>query len=563
MKRLLSLPLLAGLFFVCTSSRCAAQQTRTDSVDHSFSVSKALDILNAAFVSMDLYYVDTLDMEKLATEAIDAMLDHLDIYSEYYPAENMDDLKMLTTGKYGGIGSIIRLRRDSTGVCIGEPYEGMPAAEVGLQVGDLLKRIDKTDLKGKTVSQVSEMLRGEPGTSFQLVVQRPGEKKERSFTITRRSVKTPAIAFSGMVSPTVGYVSLTQFTEDCSVDVQKALASLKAQGAKAFVLDLRGNGGGLLSEAVSIVNLFVPKGLKVVETKGKIEAANSTYKTTEDPFDTETPLCVLVNGNTASAAEIVAGSLQDFDRAVVIGTKTYGKGLVQSPRPLPYEGNIKLTTSKYYIPSGRCIQAIDYKRIREKGGDGRVPDSLAHEFHTQGGRLVRDSGGIRPDIEVQHDTMANVVFYLSQDDALLDWGTRYVQTHQRPASVADFNLTDADVADLLQLAKDSGFKYDRLTQQRLDDLKKMAKFEGYYEDAKEQFEALEAKLHHNLDHDFAKYDKNIRELMAQEVVKRWFFQRGAVQQSLKTDEDLQRAETLLANPEEYNSILSNTTHQHE
>jgi len=241
----------------------------------------------------------------------------------------------------------------------------------------------------------------------------------------------------------------------------------------------------------------------------------------------------------------------------VIGAKTYGKGLVQSPRPLPYEGNIKLTTSKYYIPSGRCIQAIDYKRIREKGGNGRLPDSLAHEFHTLGGRIVRDSGGIQPDIVVPHDTMANVVFYLSQDDALLDWGTRYVQSHQRPSSVADFNLTDSDVADLLQMAKDGGFKYDRLTQQQLDDLKKMAKFEGYYEDAKSEFEALELKLHHNLDRDFAKYDKSIRELMAQEVVKRWFFQRGAVEQSLKSDEDLNRATVLLANPEEYQSILQN------
>lgn len=550
MKRLLtSVLLLAAL-------GCRAQETRTDTVDHSFTVSKAIDILNSAFLNIDLFYVDTLDMESLATEAIDAMLDKLDVYSEYFPAEDIGDLKMLTTGKYGGIGSIIRARRDSTGVCIGEPYEGMPAAEVGLQVGDLLRRIDKTELKGKSVSEVSEMLRGEPGTSFQLTVQRPGERKERTFTITRRSIKTPAISFSGMVGNGIGFLCLTQFTEDCAVAVRKELAALKAQGARAFVLDLRSNGGGLLSEAVSIVNLFVPKGLKVVETKGKIQAANSIYTTDEDPLDLETPLCVLVNGATASAAEIVAGSLQDLDRAVVIGTKTYGKGLVQSPRALPYDGNLKLTTSKYFIPSGRCIQAIDYKKIREKGGNGRVPDSLAHEFHTQGGRPVRDCGGIRPDIEVKHDTVSNIAFYLSQDDVLLDWGTDYVQTHQRPASVADFSITDSDVADLLKRATDSGFKYDQMTQKQLDDLKKIARFEGYYDEATAEFEALEAKLHHNLSRDFAAHDAEIREVMAQEVVKRWFFQRGAVEQSLKRDEDLQRAETLLANPDEYKSILA-------
>lgn len=553
MKRFL-IPLAALL--LATAQPARAQQAPADSVDHSFSVAKALDILNSAFLGIDLYYVDTLDMEQLAQEAIDAMLDRLDIYSEYFPAEDIGDLKMMTTGKYGGIGSIIRQRRDSTGVCIGEPYEGMPAAEAGLQVGDLLKRIDKTDLKGKSVSQVSEMLRGEPGTSFQLTLLRPGETKERTVTLTRRNVKTPAVTFSGMVSPTVGYIGLTQFTEDCSVEVLKALTALKAQGAKALVLDLRGNGGGLLNEAVSVVNLFVPKGLKVVETKGKVQAANSTYLTTDEPADLELPVCVLVNSGTASSAEIVAGSLQDFDRAVVVGGKTYGKGLVQSPRPLPYDGNLKLTTSKYYIPSGRCIQAIDYKRIREQGGNGRVPDSLAHEFHTQGGRPVRDSGGIRPDVEVKHDTVANIALYLSQDDVLLDWGTEYVQTHKRPASVADFSLTDADVAHLLDMARASGFKYDRLSQQRLDELKKMAKFEGYYDEAKPEFDALEAKLRHDLAKDFAAHDRDIRLLMAQEVTKRWFFQRGAVEESLKGDEDLEKALSLLGDPAQYRALLS-------
>ena len=529
-----------------------SQAQKKQKNEHSFSVAKNMDVFNSLYRDLDVMYVDTLDADELVKIGIDAMLSSLDPYTEYFPEEDMGELKMMTTGKYGGMGSIIRMRKDSV-VVIGEPYANMPAAEVGLKVGDVLKKIDDTDLKGMKVDEVSNMLRGEPGTTFVLTVQRPGEKKERKFSITRRNIKLPSIPWSGMVSDKVGYINLSQFTEDCSVDLRKAFISLKDKGAESFIIDLRGNGGGLLSEAVNIVNLFVRKGLTIVETKGKIKAANTTYKTKSEPLDTLTRIAVLVNGTTASASEIVSGSLQDLDRAVVIGARTYGKGLVQSSRELPYNGSLKLTTSKYYIPSGRCIQAIDYK-LKRDGKTSKVPDSLTNVFHTIGGREVRDGGGIKPDIEIKHDTMANVVFYLSNDDVLLDWGTKYAQKHAEIAPIEVFEITDADFEELKEMARESGFKYDRLSENRLKDLRKVAEFEGYYEDAKEEFEALEKKLEHNLDREFERFKKDIKELMAQEIVKRYYYQSGALQEALKADEDLAKAIEVLGS-EEYDKIL--------
>ena len=529
-----------------------SQAQKKQKNEHSFSVAKNMDVFNSLYRDLDVMYVDTLDADELVKVGIDAMLSSLDPYTEYFPEEDMGELKMMTTGKYGGMGSIIRMRKDSL-VVIGEPYANMPAAEVGLKVGDVLKKIDDTDLKGMKVDEVSNMLRGEPGTTFVLTVQRPGEKKERKFSITRRNIKLPSIPWSGMVSDKVGYINLSQFTEDCSVDLRKAFISLKDKGAESFIIDLRGNGGGLLSEAVNIVNLFVRKGLTIVETKGKIKAANTTYKTKSEPLDTLTRIAVLVNGTTASASEIVSGSLQDLDRAVVIGARTYGKGLVQSSRELPYNGSLKLTTSKYYIPSGRCIQAIDYK-LKRDGKTSKVPDSLTNVFHTIGGREVRDGGGIKPDIEIKHDTMANVVFYLSNDDVLLDWGTKYAQKHAEIAPIEEFEITDADFEELKEMARESGFKYDRLSENRLKDLRKVAEFEGYYEDAKEEFEALEKKLEHNLDREFERFKKDIKELMAQEIVKRYYYQSGALQEALKADEDLTKAIEVLGS-EEYDKIL--------
>ena len=550
MKRFLSILVILTLHCSLMVLTAAAQKEKKN--DHSFTVAKNLDVFNSLYRDLDIMYVDTLDADELVRVGIDAMLHSLDPYTEYYPEEDMGELKMMTTGKYGGMGSIIRMRKDST-VIIAEPYADMPAAMVGLKVGDVLKKIDDTELKGLKVDEVSNMLRGEPGTTFVLTVQRPGEKKERKFSITRRNIKLPSIPWSGMVSDKVGYINLSQFTEDCSVDLRKAFISLKDKGAESFVIDLRGNGGGLLSEAVNIVNLFVKKGLTIVETKGKIKAANTTYKTQSEPLDTLIRLAVLVNGTSASASEILSGSLQDLDRAVVIGTRTYGKGLVQSSRELPYNGSLKLTTSKYYIPSGRCIQAIDYK-LKRDGKTSKVPDSLTNVFHTIGGREVRDGGGIKPDIEIKHDTMANVVYYLSNDDVLTDWGTKYEQSHAAIAPIEEFVITDADFEELRAMAKESGFKYDRLSENRLKDLRKVTEFEGYYEDAKEEFDALEKKLEHNLDREFDRFKKDIKEVMAQEVVKRYYYQSGQLQEALKADEDLQKAIEVLGS-DEYDQIL--------
>jgi carboxyl-terminal processing protease len=438
----------------------------------------------------------------------------------------------------------------------------MPAAEVGLQVGDVLLQIDDKDLKGMNTTEVSELLRGEPGTTFMLKVQRPGEKKTREFKITRRNIKLPAIPYHGLMGD-VGYIFLREFTEGCTKDMRKAIISLKEKGAKKIILDLRNNGGGLLNEAIDMVNLFVPKNIKIVETKGKMVASNASYSTHNDPLDLDIPLAVLVDDNTASAAEIVSGALQDLDRAVVIGCDTYGKGLVQSSRELPYNGSIKLTTAKYYLPSGRCIQKIDYKKLREAAEIYRTTgkrvdtktDSTKQIFHTAGGREVTEGNGIKPDIEVKHDTVANIVYYLSNDDVMTDWGTKYYQSHPTIPAVKDFNITDADYAEFKKMVKESDFKYDRVSEKRLADLKKSAEFEGYYEDAKPEFEALEKKLAHNLEREMDRKEKEIRDVMANEIVRRYYFQEGAIEQLLKEDEDSKRAIEVLNNESEYKNIL--------
>lgn len=530
--------------------------------EHSFSVSKNLDIFNSIYRQLDLFYVDSLEADKIVRVGIDAMLNELDPYTSYYPEEDMQDLKMMTTGKYGGVGSIIRQRKDSTGVIIFEPYPDMPAAEVGLQVGDLMLEIDGKSLKGQNTTEVSEQLRGEPGTTFVLKVQRPGEKKTREFKITRRNIKKSALPYYGMYG-NAGYIHLTEFIENCSKDVRKAFINLKEQGAKTLILDLRDNHGGLLTEAVDIVNLFVPKGLTIVETRGKLSAASSKYVTNNEPLDLDVPIVVLVNKETASAAEIVAGALQDLDRAVIVGNSTFGKGLVQSPRDLPYNGSIKLTTAKYYIPSGRCVQAIDYKKEREAaelyrttGKRINTKDSIAHKtFHTAGGREVTEGSGVKPDIDVAHDTLSNIVFYLSDDDVLVDWGTRYFQKHPSIPAVRDFALTDADYEDFKDMVKASGFKYDRLSVKRLEDLKKTMRFEGYYEEAKDLIESLEAKLAHNLDKEMDRKKADILKIMSLEVVKRYYYQAGMAEEALKGDKDLEKAIEIVSDQSEYNKIL--------
>lgn len=532
--------------------------------DRNFQIVKNLDVFNSVFKELDMFYVDTIDAEKMIQNGINGMLALTDPYTEYYPEEEMGSLKQMITGKYAGIGATIRYYDAKDRVVITEPLEGTPAQEVGLKAGDVILSVGGKDMvrgdmeKNELTDHVSQELRGEPGTSFLLKVERPGKDKPQvlEFKITRRSIRQNPIPYYGMVADSVGYLALSEFTENCAKDFKKAFIELKQEGASSLVIDLRGNGGGSLSEAVDIVNLFVPKGKEIVTLKGKVKQSEEGYKTESEPVDTEIPLVVLVDGSTASAAEIVSGSLQDLDRAVIVGKRTFGKGLVQVPRPLPYNGSLKVTTAKYYIPSGRCIQAIDYAKRNADGSVARTPDSLTHVFHTAAGREVRDGGGIRPDIEVKGEKYPNILFYLMNEDVIFDYGTQYVLNHPQLASVADFKLTDKDYEDFKALVKEKKFTYDRQSEKVLKNLKEVAEFEGYMDDAKAEFEALEKKLTHNLDRDLDHFRKPIQEMIAQEIIKRYFYQKGACMERLKDDADLKKALETLADQTKYVGILT-------
>ena len=552
--------MLAGAFIVMLGMG----MTSFKEDDRNFQISKNLDIFNSIFKELDMFYVDTVNAEKMIQTGVEGMLSLTDPYTEYYPEEEVSSLKEMTTGKYGGIGAAIRYYEAKDRIAVVEPTEGMPAAEAGVKAGDIIlsvggKEMVRGDMKPQEFSsKVSEALRGEPGTSFVLKVLRPlkNDSTVMEFKITRKNIRTNPVPYYGMVKDSIGYLALSSFTENSAKDFKKAFIELKQKGAKSLIIDLRDNGGGSLSEAVDIVNLYVPKGQEIVVTKGKVRQAQGSYKTPNEPVDTQSPLAVLVNGATASASEIVSGSLQDLDRAVVIGSRTFGKGLVQTIRPLPYNGTLKVTTSKYYIPSGRCIQAIDYAKKNADGSVARTPDSLTTVFHTAAGREVRDGGGIRPDIEVKGDKIPNIVFYLMNDDLIFDYATQYCWDHPTLASVDDFKLTDADYEAFKKLVKSRNFTYDRQSEKMLKSLKEIAEFEGYMTEAAEEFKALEKKLNHNLDRDLDYFAKPIKEYISQEIVTRYFYQRGAAMERLKDDTDLEEAIKILQNPVRYREILS-------
>lgn len=524
--------------------------------NHQLEVGKNLDIFNALYSNLDLFYVDTLNPKQTMTAAIDGMLRSLDPYTEYYPEEETKNLKMMLTGKYAGIGALVKYHTRLKHVVIDEPYEGMPAAEVGLKKGDIILSIDDSVMTDKQVSYVSSHLRGDAGTTFVLKVKRPSTGKEMKFKITRRNIKLPELPYWGMRPDSIGYINLNQFTEGCAKSVRRAFVELKQQGAKGLVFDLRGNGGGSEMEAVDIVNIWVPQEQTVVENRGKVRQANRVYKTRLEPVDTVMPIVVLVNGETASASEITSGALQDLDRAVVLGTRTYGKGLVQVPLDLPYNANVKITTSHYYIPSGRCIQAVNYKR----NGKERIADSLTNVFYTRGGREVRDGGGIKPDVELKNDTMPNIAYYLSaggldSTEVLFDYVVDYIDRHPTIAPAKDFHLTDADWQAFRQRVIESGFSYDPVSQKQFDELVKTAKFEGYYDDAKEAFEALEKKLKHDVASDLDKHRETIQQILELDIISAYYFQGGSIEAGLYADKQLKEAERLLKTPAEYRKIL--------
>ena len=505
---------------------------------------------------MYFFVVDTIDPNKTIREGIDNMLYSLDPYTVYYPENDQDELEMMVKGSYGGIGSLIRYNPKLQYTVIAEPYEGMPAAESGLKAGDILLEIDGKDLKNNL--DVSTLLRGQVGTNFKLKIQRPGVKEPLEFTIVRRSIQMPTIPYYGIMEGQVGYINLSSFSGTPSKDFKNAFLDLKKQGATSLVIDLRNNGGGLLDQAVEIVNFFVPRGKTIVTTKGKIKQASNTYKTLREPLDTDIPIAVLVNSGTASSSEILSGSLQDLDRAVIVGNRTYGKGLVQVPRSLPYGGNLKITTSKYYIPSGRCVQAIDYAHRNEDGSVARIPDSLTTVFHTAAGREVRDGGGVSPDIEVKQERLPNILYYLVRDNLIFDYATDYCLKHPVIASAEKFELTDADYTDFKNKVKGADFKYDQQSEKILKTLKEAAEFEGYMKEASDEFKALENKLTHNLDRDLDYFSKDIKKMIAEEIIKRYYYQRGAIIQQLKGDNELDEAVKILTDPERYQQILSVT-----
>ena len=528
--------------------------------DHNLDVAKSLDVFNAIYKNLDYMYVDTLNATDVVGTAINSMLESLDPYTSYYPEDKAAEYKEMMTGKYAGVGAVISYNFKIKRVVINEPYEGMPAAEAGLRKGDIILSIDGEDMTKQTNQYVSDHLRGDAGTTLVLKVLRPATGKKLTMKITRKAIQMPYLPYYGLQPDGIGYINYAQFFDGTSKDFRRAFLDLRQKGAKKLVIDLRNNGGGNVQDAISILNMFLPKGKTLLTMKGKIKNANRTYTTTVEPVDTVMPIVVLVNGQTASASEITSGALQDYDRAVILGTRTYGKGLVQVPNvPLPYNGKLKLTTAKYYIPSGRCIQAVNYRH--SKGGyTEHVPDSLTSLFHTAAGREVRDGGGIKPDVEVKGDSLPNIALYLDRVDTtsvLLNYEVDYLKTHPTVARPSEYEFSDADYEVLKQQIVESGFTYDRLSDKYLKDLERMAQFEGYYDDSKTEFEALKKKLTHNLakELDWPYNKEKIKQMVALDIMSMYYYQKGAIEHSLRYDPQYKEAVRLLNSPEEYEGVL--------
>lgn len=527
--------------------------------DHNLEVAKNLEVFNSIYKHLDLLYVDTLNAKEVVGNAINGMLRSLDPYTVYYSEDKTNELRTMLTGKYAGIGSIIRWNSQISNSVIEEPYEGMPAAEAGLRKGDVILSIDGESMKGKDNAYVSDHLRGDAGTTFELKIRRPSTGKEMRFKITRRSIQMPAVPYYGVQQGGIGYIKLNEFTENSAKIVRNAFIDMRHQQIKGLILDLRNNVGGSELEAANLVNIFVPKGVTVVSNRGKLKRANHDYKTTSEPIDTVIPIVVMVNGNSASSAEIVTGALQDMDRAVVLGTKTYGKGLVQMPIDLPYNSEMKVTTSRYYIPSGRCIQARKY-RHNDGGSSEVIADSTKRKFYTLNGREVLDAGGITPDVVVEGDSLPNIAYYLAaardSNEVLLNYEVDYIAKHPTVALPADFELSDEDYAEFKKRVLDSGFTYDRTSEKFLKDLEQLTRFEGYYDDAKPELEALKKKLSHNVAKDLEYNKQAIKNIINNDLMAAYYFQRGATQNSLRHDKQMDEAMKLIADGERYAKILN-------
>ena len=521
--------------FACTCTGARAQST--------FETGRGLEIFADIYRQLDMYYVDTLSADTAVRWAIDGMLYEMDPYTVYYPADDQDDLKTMATGRYAGIGAIIRQYKKADRCVIEEPYEGSPAQQAGLRAGDIIMTIDGRDTKGWPTSKVSSSLRGDAGTTFELVVQRTGQRKPLTFKITRRQIQTPSVPWYGMLDADggVGYILLSSVTDQCSRDVRSALTELRQAGMKHLILDLRNNGGGSVREAVEIVGMFVPKGSLVVSTKGKVPATCTDYRTPVEPIDTLLPIAVMVSGGTASAAEIISGAMQDMDRALIVGQRTYGKGIVQGIREVSYGGQLKLTTSRYYLPSGRCVQAYDYRRRVTSSAATSLPDSITREFHTRQGRIVRDGGGVLPDSILAVDSLPTMVYDLVSSDAFFDHVNSYAANHVDIGPVAGFSISDEDYAAFADSIAASEFTYSGRTAAALKQLRQLARMEGKLEMAQTEFDALEARLKDgDKRSDIMRAKEHIKPYLEAEIISRYYYQRGAVQHNALTDKEVQR-----------------------
>jgi carboxyl-terminal processing protease len=537
------------LFGAISTGFLISQDTRD------FRIAKNLDIFFTMFRELNTFYVDDIDPDKLVKAGIDKMLGTLDPYTVYYPESESDEFTFMTTGKYGGIGSMVRGNGDY--VIISEVYKGFPADKAGIKTGDLLKKVDGISLKGLSTDKVSEKLKGNPGTDIRLTIERQG--KESEFMLKREKVAIPPVSYYGMIDSKTGYIRFTGFTQDCISEVKNALIALKAQNSQQIILDLRLNPGGLLTEAVDIVNLFVGPGNEVVSTKGKVKRFDEDFKTTKPAIDEKIPLAVIINRGSASASEIVAGAIQDLDRGVIVGQRSYGKGLVQVTRPLSYNTNLKLTTAKYYIPSGRCIQARDFSNPNEDGSVGLIPDSLVKEFKTRNGRTVKDGGGILPDIEVLPETLSQVTAELYIRNYIFDYATKYYWAHPDIKTPDQFKFTDADYAEFVSYLNERKFSYSTGTEESLKELVANAKKEKYYDIHKDLIDKLQKEITHTLDHDLALFRDEITELIEDEIMRRYFYEEGAIAYTIKKDEQVRKALQVLNNKTEYSSVLSGKT----
>ncbi|GHB53234.1 S41 family peptidase [Mongoliitalea lutea] len=552
MQKLTNKRIITGLLILVISALTFSFVIKNDRL---FTIAKNLDIFAALIRELDSYYVDEIDVEELVTIGINAMLEELDPYTEFIPEENSDDFRLLTTGEYGGVGALIGNR---TGVnMILMPYKGFPAQAGGLRVGDAILQVDTVNVISKSTADISRLLKGPANTEVFVKVKRGDDTL--GVTLTRRKIVISNVPYYGKLDDKTGYIKLSDFTTNAAADVRNALIDLKSQGIERLVLDVRDNPGGILKEAVEIVNLFIPKGREVVRTVGKMQNANSVYKTTKSPLDKDIPLVVLINERSASAAEIVAGALQDYDRAVLVGRKTFGKGLVQTTVPLSFNSQIKVTTAKYYIPSGRCIQAIDYSKKDENGNSNSIPDSLRNEFTTKNGRIVRDGAGIEPDKMIESRTFAPITFSLVARNLVFDYGNKFFLKNEEIAAPSKFEIDDAMYADFVAWLEDKEYDYTTFLERSIEDLERYAKRERAYDKIQDEIEQLKTKINHSKEQDLMTFKDEIKSAIREEIVSRYFYQEGVVESSLRWDEDVKLALEILNSPQQLSTLLTART----